>query len=166
MNVLSVRIRIYNYNHTLSGKNAGQKNYFYHGEILNLRFHFFAPQAHLRRRVGQVLGSQKMMSGIHHARYARWGNGVGMSEHRIFLRFDLCHEIVPLRSIPKSLTASKTPTWVRSGAEEAERHHCSRQNVDPGRGSGSPREAAVGLRIVPLSVLRGLRRPHALRGWF
>ena len=35
--------------------------------------------------------------------------------------------------------------------------------MDPGRGSGSPREAAVGLRIVPLSVLRDLRRPHAPR---
>ena len=117
----------------------------------------------------RYLGSPQKMSGIHDvhdARYARWGNGVGMSKHRIFLRFDLCHEMGQLRWIPKSLTAPKTPTWVRSGAEEADTPHCSRQNVDPGRGSGSPREAAVGLRIVPLSVLRGLRRPHALRGWF
>ena len=35
--------------------------------------------------------------------------------------------------------------------------------VGLGRGPGSPREASVGLHIVPLSVLRGLRRPHALR---
>ena len=51
----------------------------------------------------------------------------------------------PLRSI-----ASKTPKWVRSGAVAGDAQHCSRHDVDPGRGSGSLREASVGSSSVPL----------------
>ena len=41
--------------------------------------------------------------------------------------------------------ASKTPKWVRSGAVAGDGQLSSRHEVDPGRGSGSPREASVGL---------------------
>ena len=49
----------------------------------------------------------------------------------------------------KRLTAAQTPTWVGLGAEEADTNDfgalvsSSRHDVDPGRGSGSPRGASV-----------------------
>ena len=79
---------------------------------------------------------------------------------------DLSHELVKLGVFPVRENAPKTPIRVRSGGVVADIHHCSSHEVDPGREPGSPREASVGLHIVPLSALRGLRRPHALRGWF
>ena len=76
------------------------------------------------------------------------------------------HDIVTLGMFPVRENAAPTPIRVRSGGEQADTHHCSSHELDLGREPGSPREASVGLRIVPLSVPRGLRRPHALRGWF
>ena len=51
---------------------------------------------------------------------------------------------------PSPSIASKTPKWVRSGAVAGDAQHCSRHDVDPGRGSGSLREASVGSSSVPL----------------
>ena len=51
---------------------------------------------------------------------------------------------------PLRQNASKTPKWVRSGAVAGDGQHCSRHDVDPGRGSGSLREASVGSSSVPL----------------
>ena len=45
--------------------------------------------------------------------------------------------------------ASKTPKWVRSGAVAGDGQLSSRHEVDPGRGSGSPREASAELSTVP-----------------
>ena len=67
---------------------------------------------------------------------------------------------------PVRENAYPTPIRVRSGGVVGDTHHCSRHEVDPGRRQRSLGEASVGLYIVPLSVPRGLRRPHALRGWF
>ena len=58
---------------------------------------------------------------------------------------------------PLRQNASKTPKWVRSGAVAGDAQHCSRHDVDPGRGSGSLREASVGSSCVPLMSLSDLR---------
>ena len=51
---------------------------------------------------------------------------------------------------PLRLHRVPTPKWVRSGAVAGDAQHCSRHDVDPGRGSGSLREASVGSSSVPL----------------
>ena len=81
---------------------------------------------------------------------APWGNGWGCFAHRILPRFDLCHPTRLLDMFPLRQNASKTPKWVRSGAVAGDAQHCSRHDVDPGRGSGSLREASVGSSSVPL----------------
>ena len=81
---------------------------------------------------------------------APWGNGWGCFAHRILPRFDLCHPTRQLDMFPLRQNASKTPKWVRSGAVAGDAQHCSRHDVDPGRGSGSLREASVGSSSVPL----------------
>ena len=72
-----------------------------------------------------------------------------MYTHRILPRFDLCHPTGLLDVFPLRQNASKTPKWVRSGAVAGDGQHCSRHDVDPGRGSGSPREASAGPSSVP-----------------
>ena len=66
------------------------------------------------------LGSQKMMSAVHHAHGAAWGNQQSASEHRIFFIFDLCDDIAQLDTFFMPLPAPKTPTWVGLGGEEAD----------------------------------------------
>ena len=72
----------------------------------------------------RYLGRKIMMSAVTDGSLCSVGKWCRyMCKHRIFLRFDLCHAIVPLRSIPKRLTAAQTPTWVGLGAEEADMAH-------------------------------------------
>ena len=83
---------------------------------------------------------------------APWGNGWGCFAHRILPRFDLCHPTRLLDMFPLRQNASKTPKWVRSGAVAGDGQLSSRHEVDPGRGSGSPREACAGPSTVPQCV--------------
>ena len=80
---------------------------------------------------------------------APWGNGWGLYTHRILPRFYLCHPTGLLDVFPLRQNAYPTPKWVRSGAVAGDAQHCSRHDVDPGRGSGSLREASVGSSSVP-----------------
>ena len=83
-----------------------------------------------------------------------------------YFLIELCDATVTLGVFPVRYTAAQIPIRVRSGGVVGDRHHCSSHEVDPRREPGSHRETSVGLRIVPLSVLHDLRRPHAPRGWF
>ena len=51
---------------------------------------------------------------------------------------------------PLRQNACSTPKWVRSGAVAGDGQHCSRHDVDRGRGSGSLRESSVGSSSVPV----------------
>ena len=101
---------------------------------------------------GTVLGFLPVRGCIEVVVYheAPWGNGWGCFAHRILPRFDLCHPTRQIDMLPSPSIASKTPKWVRSGAVAGDGQHCSRHEVDPGRGSGSLREASVGSSSVPL----------------
>ena len=131
---------------------------------------FIAPKAHFREERAGYCARIFVCPGIEvvvRVYYeAPWGNGWGCFAHRILPRFDLCHPRRLLDMFPLRQNAYPTPKWVRSGAVAGDGQLSSRHEVDPGRGSGSSSKASMGLHIVPLSAVRGLRRPHALRGWF
>ena len=67
--------------------------------------------------LARYLGSQKMMSAVHHAHGAAWGNQQGMLQHRIFFILDLCDAIGQLGVFSVRYIAAQTPTWVGLGAE-------------------------------------------------
>ena len=62
-----------------------------------------------------------MMSAVHDAHGAAWGNQQSMLQHRIFFILDLCDDIGQLGVFPVRYIAVQTTTWVKLGAEQGDR---------------------------------------------
>ena len=72
-----------------------------------------------------------------------------MSEHRIFLKIESCHDIGMLRRILWSLGVSETPTVVGSGGVVGDIHDFGGPRSGPMAGSGIAVEVVHALTRAP-----------------
>ena len=112
------------------------------------------------------LGKDWGLSGDAQICYAGWENGWNMSQVLIFSGIESCHDIGMLRPILWSFGAASAPTVVESGGVVADGHDFGGLRSGPWAGSGIEMKAVHALTRVPWEYYLGLRRPHALRGWF
>ncbi len=135
-------------------KNAGVKNPS-HVAVLSRRRRF-TPNC---RRYHRTKSLRPVIDGDNNFHYVVQCKIESMFTHTIFFKFKIWHAIGSFENRKISDIAYQTDWWVRSGADWVD----TTSKVD------SQNEKSKLCLVVPnasTALIFGLRRPHAVRGWF